>query len=66
MVASGVGFGKTLIGTGWAIFLLLCTTGLRKQSSGLVGLPFLTIKLFLSLHGWSLAKSCNEWVWSES
>jgi len=33
MVASELNYGKTLVGTGWAISLLLCTNGLRKQSS---------------------------------
>ena len=40
MAASGLGCRKALAGTGWALSLLLCMTGLRKQSSGLVGLHF--------------------------
>ena len=34
---------EPLVGTGWAIFLLLCMNGLRKWSSGHVG-P--AVKLF--------------------
>jgi len=30
----------------WAVSLLLCKNGHRKQSSGHVGPPFLTVKLF--------------------
>ena len=29
---SGLGCKKALVGTGWAIFLLLCVIGLRKKS----------------------------------
>ena len=36
MAASGLGHEKLLVGAGWAISLLLCTNGLRKQSSRLV------------------------------
>ena len=46
MDVSGLSFEKTLVGTGWAISVLLCINGLRKQSSHLVGPPFLTVKLF--------------------
>ena len=46
MTASGLSCRKYLVGTGWAISLLLCTNGLRKQSSGHVGPPFLAVKLF--------------------
>jgi len=46
MATSGLGYGNALVGTGWVISLLLCMTGLRKQSSGLAGTPFLTTKLF--------------------
>jgi len=46
MAASGLGCRKPLVGTGWAISLLLCMNGLREQSSDLVGPPFLTIMLF--------------------
>jgi len=42
---------------GCAISLLLCMTGHIKQSSDFVGPSFLTVKDFLSLHRWSLAKS---------
>ena len=40
-------------------FLLLWMNQARKQSSGLVGPAFLTMTLFLSLHGWSLAENCE-------
>ena len=59
VAASGLGCRKALVGTGWAISLLLCMNRLRKQPSGLVGSPFLTMMLFFSLHGWSLAESCD-------
>ena len=45
MAASGLGLEKLLVGAGWAISLL-CTNGLRKQSSRLVGPPFLAVKRF--------------------
>ena len=41
-----LGLEKLLVGDGWSISLLLCTTGLRKQSSCLVGPPFLPVKRF--------------------
>ena len=44
--ASGLSCRKTLVSTGWAVSLLLCTNGLRKPSSGHVGPPFLAVKLF--------------------
>jgi len=49
--------------------LLLCTNGLRKQSSSLVGPPFLAMKFFLLStraifsQEPSLQKLVNEWVW---
>ena len=46
MSASGLGLEKLLVGAGWAVSLLLCTNGLRKQSSRLVGPPFLAVKRF--------------------
>ena len=46
MAAFGLCSRKPLVGTVWAISLLLCTNGLRKQSSGHVGSPFLAVKLF--------------------
>ena len=30
MAMSGLGFERTLVGTGWAVSLHLCTTGLRR------------------------------------
>ena len=49
MAATGLSCRKPLVGTGWAISLLLCMNGLRKQSSGHVhvGPPLLAVKLFL-------------------
>ena len=35
---------RALVGTGWAV--LLCIIGFRKQSSHLVGSPFLALKFF--------------------
>ena len=46
MAAFGLGLEKLLVGAGWAISLLLCTNGPRKQSSRLVGPPFLAVKRF--------------------
>jgi len=33
IAVSGLRFGNALIGSGWATVVLLCTNGLRKQSS---------------------------------
>ena len=46
MAAFGLSLEKPLVGAGWAISLLLCTNGPRKQSSRLVGPPFLAVKRF--------------------
>ena len=46
MAAFGLGLEKLLVRAGWAISLLLCTNGPRKQSSRLVGPPFLAVKRF--------------------
>jgi len=46
VVASGLGCRNVVDGTGWAISLVLCTNGLRKESSGHTGFPFLAAKLF--------------------
>ena len=44
MVTSGHSCRKPFVGNGWAMSLLLCTNGLRKQSSGHVGPPLLAVK----------------------
>ena len=44
--ASGLCCRGALVGTGPGISLLLCMNWLRKQPSGLVGPPFLTMTLF--------------------
>ena len=50
MAASGLGCRrKALVGTGWAISLLLCMYGIRKHTFGLVGPPFLTMSLCFSV-----------------
>jgi len=54
MATSGIGFKKALVGMVSAISLLLCTIGLRKQSSCLVGLPFLILKVLRNLDRWLL------------
>jgi len=46
MVISGLRIKETLVGTGRASSLLLCTNGLRKWPSGYVGPPFQAVKLF--------------------
>jgi len=45
MAASGIGCRRALVGTRSAISPL-CMNGLRKHSFGLVGSPFLIMKLF--------------------
>ena len=54
VAASGFGCTKALVGTGWAIFLLLYMNRLRKQSSGLLGPPFLIMRFFLVC-------TCGHW-----
>jgi len=71
---SGLKFRKILVGTGWAISLLLCTVGLtlktvlspcRASISSIEG-------FFCSLDWWLLAENAdyydlvNEWVCLES
>ena len=59
MAASGLGCGKALVGTGYAISPLLCTNGLRKQSSGHVEPLFwlrTSIFHFVSLYRWSFVE----------
>ena len=46
MAASELSCRKPFVGTGWAISLLRCMNGLRKQSSGHVGPLFWAVKLF--------------------
>ena len=48
MAASELGLEKVLVGAGWAISLL-CTNWLRKQSSRLVGPPFLAGEVVFSV-----------------
>ena len=43
MTASRLGYRKALVGTGWAISLLLCMNWLSKQSCGLVWPSFLLV-----------------------
>ena len=52
MAMSGLSFENTLVGTGWAVSVLLCTDGLRKQSSNLVGPPFPAVK-FVFFPAWT-------------
>jgi len=46
MAATWLGCRKALVGTKWAISLLLRMIGLRKKPSGLMGPPFLTMNNF--------------------
>ena len=70
---SGLSYKKALVGTVWAVSLILCMTGhgLRKPFSHLVGPPFLALKVFHSLDGQMLAKGADYWdlvnegVWLE-
>ena len=72
MAISGLSFRNALVGTGWAIAVLLCMNKLRKQSSHLACHPFLARSLFPSLGEQLLAecpdycKLINGWVWFES
>ena len=40
MAISGLRFGNALVGSGWATAVLICTNGLRKQSSCPARHPF--------------------------
>jgi len=40
MAISGLGFGNALVSSGWATAVLLCTNGLREQSSWPAWCPF--------------------------
>ena len=44
MAVSGLCFENDLVGSEWVTAVLLCTNGLRKQSSCLARLPFPTGK----------------------
>jgi len=44
VAVSGLHFGNALVGSGWATAILLCTNGLRKQSSCPAWNPFLAGK----------------------
>ena len=59
MAASGLGLVKVLVGAGWAISLLLCTNGLRKQSSALslgsMAASGLGLVKFLVGAGWAIS-----------
>ena len=65
-------FRNALVGSGWAISILLCMNGLRKQSSHLHGVHFQQGSVFPSLGELLLAecrdycKLVNRWLWFES
>ena len=61
MAVSGLYFENSLVGSKWATAVLLCTNGLRKQSSCPARRPFPTGK-HLSQFGRAVA----GWVWFES
>ena len=61
VVASGLGCRNIVVGIGWAISLILCTNGLRKESSGHTGFPFLAVKLFSQR-----SPSCEGKQWNEA
>jgi len=54
MAVSGLRFENTFVGSEWATAVLLCTNGLRKQSSCLARHPFLMGK-YLSQSGQAVA-----------
>jgi len=56
MATTGLSFGNTLVGSGWATSVL-CTNRLRKQSSHLVWTSFWQGSCFLSLNEWLPAES---------
>jgi len=68
--ASGLGCRKAMVGTGWAISLLVAWLGLGVLA--LCGLYFWQYTFFLDVHKQSLAERCdyweliNEWVCLES
>ena len=72
MAVFGLSLEEPLVGAQRATSALLCTNGLRKQSSRLVGPPFLAVKHFLSLvERWSAESrdywmSLDGWVWLKS
>jgi len=59
MAVSELSYRKALVGLGWVISLLLCTIGVRKQSSHLVGPALLLLKAFRILDGQLLADSAD-------
>ena len=69
IAASGLSYRRSLNGIRWAISLLLCTNGIRKQFSGHVEPSFLTMKLFPWAGGVTTGKShkhwklVGKWVW---
>ena len=54
-----LGFKKAMVGTVQTVSLFLCTIGFRKQSSHLVGPPFLAMKVFHYLDKWLFAKNTD-------
>ena len=60
MAISGLSFRNTLVGSGWATAILLCTNGSRKQSSHLAQHPFPAGKPFSSL-GKRLLAECRDY-----
>jgi len=72
MAVSGLCFENALAGSEWATAVLLCTNGLRRQSSCPARCPFLMGK-HLSSQSERLPAECldycqliNGWVWFES
>ena len=71
MAVSGLSFRNTLVGSGWAISVLLCPNGLKEQSSHLARCHFWWGS-FPSQEEQLPTKKCgyckliNGWVWFES
>jgi len=57
MAMSGPSFRNTLVGTGWAISLILCIGDPRKHSPSPCRAPFLAVKVIPSLEERLLAES---------
>ena len=51
MAASELGFKKAMVGTVQTVSLFLCTIGFRKQSSHLLGPPFLAMVFTIKTSG---------------
>ncbi len=66
VVQPWTGRGKPLLGAGWAVSLVFCMNGHRKQSCHLVGPPFQAPTAFFVLERVGIAHAnilISEWAW---